>query len=60
MKQQLQRLDRLARLVNKKFVTEKKTALKVEFLEEKLIYSDYSCSTVKSDIERLIKIALVG
>jgi hypothetical protein len=52
---QHQRLDRLARLVNKKKLSEKKTALKGEFLEEKLIHSDYSCSTVKSDLERLIQ-----
>jgi hypothetical protein len=52
---QHQRLDRLARLVNQNFVSEKKTALKGEFLEEKLIHSDYSCSTVKSDLERLIQ-----
>ena len=47
---QLLRLERLARLVNKIFLSEKKTALKLEFLEEKLIHSD-----IKSDLERLIK-----
>ena len=52
---QAQRLDRLARLVHKIFVSEKKTALRVEFLEERLKNSDYSTSTVKSDLERLIK-----
>ena len=52
---QLLRLERLARLVYKIFLSEKKTALKLEFLEEKLIHSDYSCSNIKSDLERLIK-----
>ena len=52
---QAQRLDRLARLVHKIFVSAKKTALRVEFLEERLKNSDYSISTVKSDLERLIK-----
>ena len=52
---QAQRLDKLARLVNKIFVSEKKTALRVEFLEERLKNSDYSISTVKSDLERLIR-----
>ena len=52
---QLLRLERLARLVNKIFLSEKKTALRLEFLEEKLIHSEYSCTTVKSDLERLIK-----
>jgi hypothetical protein len=52
---QLLRLERLARLVNKIFLSEKKTALKLEFLEEKLIHSDYSCSNIESDLERLIK-----
>ena len=41
---QLLRLERLARLVNKIFLSEKKTALKLEFLEEKLRHSDYSYS----------------
>ena len=52
---QAQRLDKLARLVNKIFVSEKKTALRVEFLEERLKNCDYSISTVKSDLERLIR-----
>ena len=52
---QLLRLDRLARLVNKIFLSEKKTALKLEFLEEKLRDSDYSSSTIRGDLERLIK-----
>ena len=41
--------------MNKIFVSEKKTALRVEFLEEMLKNSDYSISTVKSDLERLIR-----
>ena len=52
---QHQRLDRLARLVTKKLYLQIKTALKGEFLEEKLIHSDYSFSTVKSDLDRLIQ-----
>ena len=52
---QLQRLGGLTTLINKVFVAEKKTALKMDFLMEKLRLSDYSCDTIKNDIERLIK-----
>ena len=52
---QLKRMSRLANLVNKIFLSESKTSLKLEFLIEKLKYCEYPCSSIDSDLERIIK-----
>ena len=52
---QLKRLPTLARLIHNIFISEQKSALKKDFLFEKVKHSDYTSTHLVSDFDRLVK-----
>ena len=52
---QLKRMNQLINLVNKIFLSESRSSLKLEFLTEKIKQCEYSSSSIDEDLKRLIK-----
>ena len=52
---QLKRLPTLARLIHNIYISEQKSALKKDFLFEKIKHSDYTSTHLVSDFDRLVK-----
>ena len=52
---QLKRLPTLARLIHNIFISEQKSALKKDFLFEKVKHSYYTSTHLVSDFDRLVK-----
>ena len=52
---QLKRMKQLTNLVNKIFLGESRSSLKIDFLTEKIKHCEYSSSSIDKDLKRLIK-----
>ena len=57
---QLKRMNKLINLVNKIFLSESRSSLKLEFLIEKIKQCEYPSSNIGDDLKRLISEVKVG